>query len=194
MTQLLSEEEIAEFREIFNLVDRDGGGSITKEELGELMDTLGIDASPEEIDIMIREVTLGNILTMLSMYEVLLFFFVKIDQDGNGDIDFEEFVAVMSRKVNATYTAQQVKSAFKVFEGQCPLGHVRADALVRYVNQLPLIAMLTTANAFSFRALTTYGTEKLSLEQATDLVAQLEVDANGLINYNDYVNMMMMST
>ena len=60
----LSEEEIAEFREIFNLVDKDGGGSITKEELGELLDTLGIDATPEDIDAMIAE----------------------IDQDGNGDI------------------------------------------------------------------------------------------------------------
>jgi len=58
MTHLLSPEEVAEFQEIFNLVDRDGGGSITKEELGELMDTLGIDASPEEVDLMIREVCL----------------------------------------------------------------------------------------------------------------------------------------
>ena len=59
----LSAEEIAEFQEIFNLVDRDGGGSITAAELGELMDTLGIDATPDEIDPMIKE----------------------IDQDGNGD-------------------------------------------------------------------------------------------------------------
>lgn len=39
MTLHLTEEEISEFREIFNLVDRDGGGTITKEELGELMVT-----------------------------------------------------------------------------------------------------------------------------------------------------------
>jgi len=95
----------------------------------------------------------------------------QIDQDGNGSIDFEEFVAVMSRKVNATYTSTQVKQAFKVFEGSAPTGFVKADALIR--------------------ALCTYGSEKLSLEQATDLVAQLETDANGFINYNEYVNMMM---
>ncbi|CAN0299933.1 unnamed protein product, partial [Scytosiphon promiscuus] len=77
---------------VFDLVDRDGGGTVTKEELGELMDTLGIEATPEEVDLMIDE----------------------IDQDNNGEIDFEEFVAVMSRKVNASYTADQVKSAFKV--------------------------------------------------------------------------------
>lgn len=55
----LTPEEIAEFREIFNLVDKDGGGSITKVELADLMDTLGIDASPEEIDAMISEIDQG---------------------------------------------------------------------------------------------------------------------------------------
>lgn len=139
----LTPEEIAEFREIFNLVDKDGGGSITKVELAELMDTLGIDASTEEIDMMISE----------------------IDQDGNGDIDFEEFVAVMSRKVNATYTCDQVKIAFKVFEGNCPPGYVRREALVK--------------------ALTTYGIDKLNEEQALDLVSQLDVDSHGFINYTD---------
>ncbi|CAN0522525.1 unnamed protein product, partial [Scytosiphon promiscuus] len=55
------------------------------------MDTLGIEATPEEVDLMIDE----------------------IDQDNNGEIDFEEFVAVMSRRVNASYTAEQVKRACK---------------------------------------------------------------------------------
>jgi calmodulin len=115
------------------------------------METLGIEASPEEIDHMVSE----------------------IDEDGNGDIDFEEFVAVMSRKVNATYTSDQVRRAFKVFEGACPPGFVRAEGLIK--------------------ALSTYGKEKLTEEQAADLVSQLEVDANGLINYDDYVHMMMSS-
>ena len=62
----MSKDELAEFREIFNLVDKDKGGSISRDELGELMDTLGIRASKEEIDLMINE----------------------IDQDNNGEIDF----------------------------------------------------------------------------------------------------------
>jgi calmodulin len=56
----LSPEEIAEFREIFNLVDKDGGGSITKVELGELMDTLGIKCEPDEIEHMISEIDQGT--------------------------------------------------------------------------------------------------------------------------------------
>ena len=91
--------------------------------------------------------------------------------DGNNEIDFEEFVAVMSRKVNANYSSDQVKSAFKLFEGVNPAGFVRAEAIIR--------------------ALTIYGKDKLTEEQAAELVSQLEVDTNGLVNYNDYVNMMM---
>jgi calmodulin len=49
------------------LLAQDGGGTITKAELGDLMDTLGIEATPEEIELMITE----------------------IDQDSNGEIDFE---------------------------------------------------------------------------------------------------------
>jgi len=145
----LTEEEIAEFREIFSLVDKDGGGTISKDELGELMDTLGIDASPEDIDYMIAE----------------------IDQDGTGEINFEEFVTVMSRKVNATYTSDQVKHAFKLFEAGGPTGYVKAETLKR--------------------ALCTYGSEKLSEEQANDLVNQLEADPQGMINYEVYVDMLM---
>ena len=75
MAHNLSNEELAEFREIFNLVDRDGGGTITKEELGELMDTLGIDATPEEIDLMIHEIDQDNtISTYVQQIEKLRMF------------------------------------------------------------------------------------------------------------------------
>ena len=146
---MASKEELAEFREIFDLVDKDKGGSISRDELGELMDTLGIRASKEEIDLMINE----------------------IDEDNNGEIDFEEFVAVMSRKVNANYTSAEVKSAFKAFEMDGSSGYVTIDSLRK--------------------ALMSYGTEKLSLQQANDLLSQLEQDSKGRVNYIDYVNMMM---
>ena len=113
------------------------------------MDTLGIHTTQEEIDLMIQE----------------------IDEDNNGEIDFDEFVAVMSRKVNASYTSNQVKSAFKIFEGTAPTGHI-------FVKDLE-------------KALTSYGSDKLSSQSAKELVSQLEPDANGMINYVEYVNMMM---
>ena len=97
----------------------------------------------------------------------------EIDQDGNGEIDFDEFVHVMSRKVQPTYTPDEVKAAFKVFEtpnSGLPAGFVKTQALEK--------------------ALTTYGSEKLSLEEAQDLLQQVDPENTGSINYVEYVNMM----
>jgi calmodulin len=96
----------------------------------------------------------------------------ELDTDGNGEVDFNEFVKVISQKVAASFTSDQVKSAFKVFEGSnCSNGEIdRADLV---------------------EALTTCGTTKLTLEEANELIKQLEVDADGKIDYDAYVDMMM---
>jgi calmodulin len=88
-----------------------------------------------------------------------------------GDISFDEFLQVMSRKVNAKYSPAEVKAAFKVFEGSAPPGHIRVADLLA--------------------AITTYCTDKLTAEQAQELIAQLEPDSNGLIAYAAYTDVMM---
>jgi calmodulin len=145
----LSPEEVAEFKEIFDLVDKDGGGSISKDELKELMETLGLRPTDDELDAMMAEV----------------------DGDGSGDIDFEEFVYVMSRKVQADYTPDQLRSAFRVFETPgCPPGFVSTDVLER--------------------ALTTYGPDKLSLDEAAELLATVDHEGTGKINYVELISLM----
>ena len=59
----------------------------------------------------------------------------------------------------------------QAFEGAAPNGHVHVESLQK--------------------ALSTYGADKLTREQAMELVSQLEPDSNGMINYVEYVNMMM---
>jgi len=71
--QHLTDEELAEFREIFNLVDLDKGGTISKDELKQLMNTLGLKPSQEELNAMVDE----------------------IDADGNGEIDFDGALAAL---------------------------------------------------------------------------------------------------
>lgn len=63
----LQESDIMEYREMFNLVDTDGGGSIGREEVLDLMGMVGYQCTEEEVDDMISE----------------------IDTDGNMEIDFD---------------------------------------------------------------------------------------------------------
>uniref|UniRef100_A0A7S2PNU8 Calmodulin n=1 Tax=Leptocylindrus danicus TaxID=163516 RepID=A0A7S2PNU8_9STRA len=90
----LTEEQIAEFREAFNLFDKDGNGAITTKELGEVMNSL--DQFPPEAELrdMIDEV----------------------DADGNTVVDLVEFLTMMCRKMKDTDTEEEIKEAFRVFD------------------------------------------------------------------------------
>ena len=72
----LSEEEIEVLREVFASFDADGGGSIDEEELGVAMKALGAPVSATELSALVKE----------------------IDEDGNGEIDFEECVPANRRR------------------------------------------------------------------------------------------------
>ncbi len=148
----LSDEERAELKEIFDLVDEDKSGQISKNELKKLMETLRLHPTEEELTAMMREV----------------------DADGSGDIDFDEFVTVMSRRVQADYTPEQLKSAFKVFEtDNVPPGYVSTEVLEH--------------------ALTTYGSDKLTQEEAAELLSTVDPEHTGKINYMEFINMMSSS-
>ncbi len=72
----------------------------------------------------------------------------------------------MSRKVQATYTADEVKNAFKVFEGNSPPGMIELEDLKR--------------------ALSVYGSDRLTAEQVHDLVGMIDTNQNNMFNYKDY--------
>ena len=53
---ILTEEQIGEFKEAFSLFDRDGDGTITTNELGTVMRSLGQNPTESELQDMINEV------------------------------------------------------------------------------------------------------------------------------------------
>ena len=80
MADQLTEEQIAEFKEAFSLSDKNSNGTITTNELGTVMRLLGQNPTMAELQDMIKEA----------------------DLDGNGTIDFPEFLAMMARKMEDT--------------------------------------------------------------------------------------------
>uniref|UniRef100_A0A7N8YBS1 Calmodulin 2a (phosphorylase kinase, delta) n=1 Tax=Mastacembelus armatus TaxID=205130 RepID=A0A7N8YBS1_9TELE len=78
-----------EFKEAFSLFDKDGDGTITTKELGTVMRSLGQNPTEAELQDMINEV----------------------DADGNGTIDFPEFLTMMARKMKDTDKFVQMMTA-----------------------------------------------------------------------------------
>ncbi|XP_029619465.1 calcium-binding protein 7 isoform X1 [Salmo trutta] len=68
-----------EIREAFKVFDRDGNGFISKQELGMAMRSLGYMPNEVELEVIIQ----------------------RLDMDGDGQVDFEEFVTLLGPKLTA---------------------------------------------------------------------------------------------
>ncbi len=147
MTEHLTEEKIQEFKEAFEIFDKDKDGYITIKELGEIMKSLGQVPSETELQDMINEV----------------------DVDGNGNIDFKEFLGLMARKMRDTDTEEELIEAFKVFDRDGN-GLVSASEL-KYV-------MLSLG-------------EKITDEEVDEMIREADIDGDGFINYEEFVRMII---
>jgi len=124
----VNEKERKELQEIFDLVDRDHGGTISPDELFQLMKTIGVPATKESVNQMVQE----------------------IDADGNGVIDYSEFLTVMTKRRLASTSPGELRSAFEVFRNDVPKGHIQVRdlkrALTRYGNPTTQISSLDLNN------------------------------------------------
>nr|XP_046151449.1 calcium-binding protein 8-like [Oncorhynchus gorbuscha] len=80
----ISTEELGEIRQAFRVLDRDGNGFISKQELGMAMRSLGYMPSEVELAIIMQ----------------------RLDMDGDGQVDFEEFVTILGPKLLSSDTRE----------------------------------------------------------------------------------------
>ncbi|XP_075512001.1 calmodulin-7-like [Primulina tabacum] len=147
MAEQLTDDQISEFKEAFSLFDKDGDGCITTKELGTVMRSLGQNPTEAELQDMINEV----------------------DADGNGTIDFPEFLNLMARKMKDTDSEEELKEAFRVFDKD-QNGFISAAELRHVMTNLG---------------------EKLTDEEVDEMIREADVDGDGQINYEEFVKIMM---
>ncbi|KAK9221301.1 hypothetical protein WN944_009727 [Citrus x changshan-huyou] len=139
-------EEVKELK----LIEMRARGSlwcITTKELGTVMRSLGQNPTEAELQDMINEV----------------------DADGNGTIDFPEFLNLMARKMKDTDSEEELKEAFRVFDKD-QNGFISAAELRHVMTNLG---------------------EKLTDEEVDEMIREADVDGDGQINYEEFVKVMM---
>ena len=164
MSDWLTPQLFTEFKEAFSLFDKgqyiliifryhpyfleswlrslflpDGDGTITTKELGTVMRSLGQNPTEAELQDMINEV----------------------DADGNGTIDFPEFLTMMARKMRDTDSEQEIKEAFKVFDRDNN-GFISAAELRHVMTNLG---------------------ERLTEQEVDEMIREADVDGDGQIDY-----------
>ncbi|XP_065387201.1 calmodulin-like protein 6 isoform X8 [Macaca fascicularis] len=92
-TERLSAEQIKEYKGVFEMFDEEGNGEVKTGELERLMSLLGINPTKSELTSMAKDVDrdrepLNEVEAEQMMKEA--------DKDGDGTIDYEEFVAMMT--------------------------------------------------------------------------------------------------
>ncbi|XP_052224744.1 neo-calmodulin-like [Dreissena polymorpha] len=142
----LSSKELKELRKTFQMFDRNGDGRISASELSQAFRVQGQCIPEAEIRSIIREV----------------------DDDGNGQIDFEEFVSLMTTKSqdarSATRDESELREAFKVFD-QNGDGKISCKELKAVLNSIG---------------------EKMTEREFAALIREADIDGDGSISFDEF--------
>uniref|UniRef100_A0A8D3B104 EF-hand domain-containing protein n=1 Tax=Scophthalmus maximus TaxID=52904 RepID=A0A8D3B104_SCOMX len=110
----LTQEQITEYKGVFEMFDEEGNGDVKTQELERLMSLMGINPTKRELGQMAKDVDkdgkgifncdrfLGSCVYVLMnagepLNEIEAEQMMKeADKDGDGTIDYEEFVAMMT--------------------------------------------------------------------------------------------------
>lgn len=109
----LTEDDIEEIKEAFDLFDADGSGTVEPGELKNAMISLGFEA---------KNATLFHMIS-------------DLDKDGSGAIDFEEFLEMMTSTMSDNDTRSDIHKIFILFDVD-KTGHINIKNLKKIARDL----------------------------------------------------------
>ena len=92
-----------------------------------------------------------------------------VDANGNGTVDFPEFLTLMVNKMKDTDSEEEILEAFKVYDKD---GN-------GFISKAELIHVMANLG------------EKLSDGEIDEMIREADVNGDGQINYEEFVQMMM---
>ena len=140
MADKVPKSRLIYYKNAFDMFDKKKIGVLTYKEISNVLRSLNLAPSEEEIKEMIDEV----------------------DLDGNGEIDFEEFVTLMNRRSKQTDMEEELFNAFKVLDKE-------GNGLISITELRHLM-----------------GNPK-NEDEIDELLYENDGDEDGLINYEEFI-------
>ena len=182
----LSEEEIEEIREAFNLFDTDGSGTIDPKELKAAMQSLGLARRAKRFlggrraEILRRSTSrrrfrrgktkraAGFEAKNQTIYQMI----GDIDKDNDGSIDFEEFLDMMTAKMSDKDTREDIQKVFNLFDDD-QTGRITLRNLKRVAKELG---------------------ETMSDAELMEMIERADTDQDGEISPDEFYGIMTKKT
>ncbi len=93
----------------------------------------------------------------------------QVDKDGNGQIDFVEFLEVIAQEALESRPAEEILAVFRGID-QKGLGYISSDDLRQILNHLD---------------------EPLSQEEVDEIISEIDKKGEGKIHFDDFFAVMM---
>ena len=143
-------DEIEEMKEAFDLFDTDSSGAISIAELTSSFKSLGFDVKHSAIFDMIKE----------------------IDTDGNQEIDFGEFVELLTFKMSKETPMEDIEKVFKLFDVDRS-GEITVDNMMQVARTLG---------------------EDETAQDMNDILQASDLDGDGVVTFDDFYSVMTKSS
>ncbi|XP_019708251.1 calmodulin-like protein 3 [Elaeis guineensis] len=138
----------SELKRVFQMFDRNGDGRITKKELSDSLENLGIYIPEGDLEAMIE----------------------KIDANGDGCVDVEEFGALYQNIMDERDEEEDMREAFNVFD-QNGDGFITVEELRSVLASLGL-------------------KQGRTVEDCRRMISKVDADGDGMVNFKEFKQMM----
>lgn len=146
----LTSDQIEQFRKYFNMFDKEQKGFIRASQVGQILRTMGQAFEDRDLKQLIKE----------------------FDSDGSGEIEFEEFAAMVANFVvsgeNEEGLEEELREAFRLYDKE---GN-------GYINVSDLREIL--------RALD----DNVCEDELDEMIAEIDTDGSGTVDFDEFMEMM----
>lgn len=146
----LTKDEVEELRQAFDLFDTDCNGTIDPKELRAAMQSLGFETKNQTI------------------YQIIQ----DIDKESTGEINFDEFLDLMTKRLAGSDTREDIQKIFELFDDD-KTGYISLQNLKRVAHELG---------------------ENMDDAELSEMIERADSDHDGKISSEDFFAIMTQKT